>query len=93
MNVAEYFRNLPISIKILQHVCRRIFMRICGICAANLFAFSNIVASDSRNLSRKFTNLENVIVETMESGVEHFIIYVYEYDIKPLGKCFYTSGY
>lgn len=93
MNVAEYFRNLPISIKILRHVCRRIFMRICGICAANLFAFSNIVASDSRNLSREFANRENVIVENMESGVEHFIIYVYEYDIKPLGKCFYTSGY
>jgi hypothetical protein len=74
-------------------VCRRIFMRICGIRAANLFAFSNIVASDSRNLSREFTNRENVIVENMESGVEHFIIYVYEYDIKPLGKCFYMHGY
>jgi hypothetical protein len=27
-------------------------------------------------------------VENIESGVEHFIIYVYEYNIKPLGKCF-----
>jgi hypothetical protein len=63
-------------------------MRICGIHAANLFAFSNIVASDSRNLSHEFTNRENVIMENMENGVEHFIIYVYEYDIKPLGKCF-----
>jgi hypothetical protein len=32
--------------------------------------------------------VKNVIVENMESGVENFIIYVYEYDIKPLGKCF-----
>jgi hypothetical protein len=63
-------------------------MRICGICAANLFAFSNIVASDSRNLSHEFTNRENVIVETIESGVEHFIIYVYAYDIKPFGEMF-----
>jgi hypothetical protein len=37
--------------------------------------------------------VKNVIVEIMESGVEHFIMYIYEYDIKLLGKCFYTHVY
>ena len=37
--------------------------------------------------------MQNVIVENIDSGVEHFIICVYVYDIKPLGKWFLTHEY
>jgi hypothetical protein len=35
--------------------------------------------------------MQNVIVENIDSGVEHFIIFVNVYDIKPLGKWFFNT--
>jgi hypothetical protein len=35
--------------------------------------------------------IQNVIVENIDSGVRHFIIFVYVYDIKLLGKWFFNT--
>jgi hypothetical protein len=36
--------------------------------------------------------VQNIIVEIIDSGVEHFIICKYVYDIQPLGKCFLNTS-
>jgi hypothetical protein len=74
-------------------VCQGIFMRICSIVPQIYLHFQTSLPQILGILAANSRIVKNVIVENIESGVEHFIIYVYEYDIKPLGKCFYTRGY
>jgi hypothetical protein len=58
----------------------------------------DIDASDSSYRSHEYRNrgknqvVQNIIVEIIDSGYEHFIIFKYVYDIEPLGKCFLNTS-
>ena len=83
MNVADYFGNLLLSIQLLWHACRRIFVIefLRHSCHKTISVFN---AGTNRGKSH-----DTLVVEKWKRSWT-FMNNIYECDIKPLGKCFYT---
>ena len=97
------FLNKAARVK-MRHRCLRFLQSRPRIDETNLIKKKcDIDAADSSYRSHEFTNpanrnrgknqvVRNIIVEIIDSGFEHFIIFEYVYDIQPLGKCFLNTS-